>query len=52
MRRFLTVHFLNAANARHVDLGFVSSETEYFEVGELQKTAQKWSAEAIRSDFR
>ncbi|WP_429323995.1 GDCCVxC domain-containing (seleno)protein [Paraburkholderia sp. GAS348] len=31
--RFLSAHFLNASDARHVDQGVVSSETEYFEVG-------------------
>jgi hypothetical protein len=45
--RFLTVHLLNAADAHNVDYGVVSSETEYFEVGGLQKTAQRWSANGI-----
>jgi hypothetical protein len=44
---FLTVHLLNAADARNVDQGFVSSETEYFAVSRLQIIAQRWTAEGV-----
>ena len=46
-RRLLTVHLLNAADACNVDQGFVSYETEYFEVSGLQTIAQRWTAEGI-----
>jgi hypothetical protein len=45
--RLLTVHLLNAAATRNVDQGFVSSETEYFEVSGLQTIAQRWTAEGV-----
>ena len=38
---------LNAADARNVDQGFVSSETEYFEVSGLQTIAQRWTAGGV-----
>lgn len=50
--RFLTIHLINAADARNVDGGLVSSETEYFQVSGLQKLPRDGRSKAQSGSYQ